>query len=132
MYCKNCGEPMNDNQAICLKCGVKTGEGDQYCSNCGNAVNPNAEVCLNCGVALKKAEAKNETAYLNGQDKVVMILICLFLGGFGVHNFMMGETKKGIFRIVMSFVCGIGGILALIDLIKIATGSYKVDPEKLV
>ena len=35
MYCRNCGEPMNDNQAICLKCGVKVGAGTRYCANCG-------------------------------------------------------------------------------------------------
>jgi len=44
----------------------------------------------------------------------------------------MGETKKGVFKIVMTFLCGIGGILALIDLIKIAVGSYVADPTKLV
>lgn len=129
MYCKNCGESMNDNQAICLKCGVKTGEGTSYCANCGNAVEANADFCINCGTAIKKSGANGDLA---GQDKVVMILICLFLGGLGIHNFMMGETKKGVFKIIMSFVCGIGGILALIDLIKIAMGTYVVDPDKLV
>ena len=128
MYCRNCGETMNDNQAICLKCGVKVGNGDAFCSNCGSATNSGADVCLNCGVSLKKASIGN----LNGQDKIVMILICFFLGGLGIHNFMMGETKKGVFKIVMSFVCGIGGILALIDLIRIAMDSYVVDPNKLI
>jgi len=127
MFCKNCGEQMNDNQAICVKCGVKVGEGTQFCANCGKEVAPNAEVCLNCGVAVKGAKDD-----LNGQDKIVMILICLFLGGLGIHNFMMGETKKGVFKIIMSFCCGIGGILALIDLVKIAMGKYVVDPTKLV
>ena len=127
MFCKNCGEAMNDNQAICIKCGVKVGTGNAFCENCGNALPENADVCMNCGVAVKKA-----SDYLNGQDKIVMILICLFLGGLGIHNFMMGETKKGIFKIIMSFCCGIGGILALIDLIKIAIGNYVVDPNKLV
>ena len=70
--------------------------------------------------------------YLNGQDKVVMILICLFLGGLGIHNFMMGETKKGIVKIVASFCFYLGGILALIDLVKILTDKYEVDPEKLI
>jgi len=119
---------MNDNQAICLKCGVKAGDGNKFCSNCGKEVNPNAEVCVSCGVSLKKQAAGN----LNGQDKIVMILVCLFLGSIGIHNFMMGETKKGIFKIIMCFVCGISGILALIDLVKIAMGTYVVDPNKLV
>ena len=127
MYCKNCGEVMNDNQAICIKCGVKTGSGNAFCANCGNTLAPNADVCMSCGVAVNKA-----TGDLNGQDKIVMILICLFLGGLGIHNFMMGETKKGVFKIIMSFCCGIGSILALIDLIKIAMGTYVVDPAKLV
>ena len=129
MYCKNCGEAMNDNQAICTKCGVKVGDCSSYCANCGSTVPANADVCMNCGVAIKKSGSKGD---LNGQDKVVMILICLFLGGLGIHNFMMGETKKGVFKIIMSLCCGIGGILALIDLIKIAMGSYVVDPEKLI
>ena len=127
MYCKNCGEILNDNQAVCVKCGAKVGDGNSFCANCANPVDPNAEVCMNCGVAVKKAAGN-----LGGQDKIVMILICLSLGGLGIHNFMMGETKKGIFKIVMSFLCGLGGILALIDLIKIAMGSYVVDPDKLI
>ncbi|MBO5852246.1 MAG: TM2 domain-containing protein [Clostridia bacterium] len=128
MFCKNCGEAMNENQAICIKCGVKTGDGNKFCWNCGKEVAENAEVCLSCGVAVKKENGE----YLAGKDKIVMILICFFLGGLGIHNFMMGETKKGVFKIILSFVCGIGGILALIDLIKIAMGSYVVDPDKLI
>lgn len=127
MFCKNCGVEMNDNQAICVACGVKTGVGDKFCANCGKELAPGASVCLNCGVAVKKAGGD-----LAGHDKVVMILVCLFLGGIGIHNFMMGETKKGVFKIIMSLCCGIGGILALIDLVKIAMGSYVVDPDKLV
>ena len=130
MFCKNCGESLNDNQAICLKCGVKTSDGRDFCANCGNAVNPNADVCLNCGVALKKAGATGD--YLNGKDKIVMALICFFLGGLGIHNFMLGETKKGVMKIVLSFCFYIGSILALIDFIKILTDKYVVDPTKLI
>lgn len=125
MYCKNCGEQMNDNQAICIKCGVKVGEGTSFCANCGKELAPGADVCLNCGVAVKKA-AGNYAGY----DKVVMALICFFLGGIGVHNFMMGETKKGIVKIVLSFCFGIGAILALIDFVRILTDKYEINPDK--
>ncbi|MBE7002279.1 MAG: NINE protein [Ruminococcaceae bacterium] len=127
MFCKNCGETMNDNQAICLKCGVKTGEGNAFCANCGNPVSADAAVCLNCGVAIKKSGAEGD---LGGKDKVTMALICFFLGGLGIHNFMMGETKKGVVKIILSLCCGIGGILALIDFIKILLDKYVVDPTK--
>ena len=124
MYCKNCGEQMNDNQAICLKCGVKTGQGNGFCANCGQPVAPEAEVCLNCGVAVKKA------GNFGKYDKVTIAVICFFLGGLGIHNFMLGETKKGIVKIVLSFCFGISEILALIDFIRILMDSYEVNPDK--
>ena len=131
MFCKNCGEALNDNQAICLKCGVKVGEGNQFCANCGQPLpDPQATVCLNCGVAIKNNNGTNSD-YLAGKDKMTMILICLFLGGLGIHNFMMGETKKGIMKIVASLCFYLGGILAIIDLVKIATDKYEVNPDKL-
>ena len=134
MFCKNCGQPMNDNQAICLHCGVKTGEGNHFCANCGNQLAEGAAVCMSCGVAVnaQAAQAIAGGNNLNGQDKVTMALICFFLGGIGIHNFMMGETKKGIFKIVMTLCFGIGCILALIDFIKILTDNYKWNPDKLV
>ncbi len=128
MFCKNCGQEMNDNQAICLNCGVKVGEGNAFCANCGKEIAADAAVCLNCGVAVKKAGGN-----LGGQDKIVMALICLFLGGIGIHNFMMGETKKGVLKIVLSVLCmGIGGIIALVDFIKILMDKYEVNPDKLI
>ena len=132
MYCTNCGEKMNDNQAICLKCGVETGKGKGFCANCGAALNENQAVCLSCGVAVKAAKpagTAEDANYLNGKDKVTMALVCFFLGGLGIHNFMMGESKKGVIKIVLSLLCGIGGILALIDFIKILMGTYKYDPN---
>ena len=125
MFCKNCGEQMNDNQAICIKCGVKAGEGTAYCANCGKDLAPGADVCLNCGVAVKKA-----TTGYGKYDKITIALICFFLGGLGIHNFMLGETKKGIVKIVLSFCFYIGSILALIDFIKILTDKYEVNPDK--
>ena len=127
MFCKNCGEPLADNQAVCVKCGVKTGDGNQFCQNCGKPVAPNADVCLACGVSVAQ---KPKAGDLNGKDQTAMGLIALFLGGFGIHNFIFGETKKGILKIVLSFCFGIGFILAVIDAVRIFSGSYTVDPEK--
>lgn len=134
MYCRNCGEEMNDNQAICLKCGVAKDSGNSYCPNCGKPVAENAAVCLSCGVAIKdeKKTGADDPNYLNGQDKLTIALVCFFLGGIGIHNFIMKENKKGITRIIASLCCGLGGILALIDFVKILMGTYVVDPTKLI
>ncbi len=131
MFCKNCGEAMNENQAICLKCGVKKGEGNAFCANCGAAMPAGAEICMNCGV---KKDG------LNGQNKWIMALIAFFIGEFGVHNFIMGETKKGVLKIVLSvagvITCGITTIVCAvfkwIEIIKILMDTYSVDPEKYI
>ena len=136
MYCRTCGAEMNENQEVCLSCGVPKNIGKGFCPNCGKEVPENATICLGCGISL--AEQKNEAApeaekknnKLGGQDKTVMILIALFIGGLGIHNFMMGETKKGIVKIVFSLCFYIGSILALVDFIKILTDKYEVNPDK--
>ena len=125
MYCRNCGEPMNDNQAICLKCGVAVGNGTAFCAKCGAHVNANAVACLSCGCKIAPEKAKQ----FNGQDKLTVALVCFFLGGLGIHNFIMGETKKGILKIVLTVLCGIGWIWALIDFVKILTDNYVPDPS---
>lgn len=109
-----------------------------FCKNCGTQLQPGQNNCANCGAPVNVAPVNQapvqnkKSSNLNGQDKTTMALVCFFLGGIGIHNFMMGETKKGIFKIGMSLLCGIGGILALIDFVKILTDSYQYDPEKLV
>ncbi len=126
MYCRNCGQEINENQAICLECGVKKGDGRKFCQNCGKPVEENATVCMNCGVAIKKP------INFGNYDKITIALICFFLGGIGIHNFILGENKKGIVKIVASLCCGLGEILALIDFIRILLDKYEVDPEKLI
>lgn len=144
MYCKSCGEPLNDVQTICLKCGCQVGTGDRFCANCGKELAPNAAACLNCGAASnfgkKKssgiADSLRSTGSADdwcpaGKDKIVCILLAFFLGGLGVHNFYLGETKKGLVRLLTSWI-GVGFILALIDFIKMLMGSYEVNPDAFI
>ena len=56
------------------------------------------------------------------QQKVVMLLVCWFLGGLGIHRLMMGYDNWWQ-QLVASFVCGLGFLWALYDLIQIATGN---------
>jgi TM2 domain-containing membrane protein YozV len=56
------------------------------------------------------------------QSKVVMMLVCWFLGGLGIHRLMMGYGNWWL----MLLTLGGCGIWTLIDLIKIATGSMKM------
>jgi|TARA_B100001971_G_C17916851_1_gene395698 TM2 domain-containing membrane protein YozV len=51
----------------------------------------------------------------------MLAIICLFLGGLGIHRFMVGKTGTGI---LMLFTLGGVGIWALIDLIQILKGKF--------
>ncbi len=62
------------------------------------------------------------------KSKLVAVLLCFFLGGIGIHDFYLGYTKNGIIKIVLSCCTGVGGsIWALIDFIRLLTGSLNVD-----
>lgn len=52
-----------------------------------------------------------------GADKKVLSgVLGIFLGGFGVHRFVLGDTKGGIIRIVITLVtCGFGSLLGLVE-----------------
>ena len=40
----------------------------------------------------------------------------IFLGGFGVHKFVLGYNKEGIIQIVVTLVtCGFASIIGLIE-----------------
>lgn len=50
------------------------------------------------------------------------LLLCIFLGGLGIHRFYSGHIGLGILYLLTGGVFGIGW---LVDLIMIATKSYK-------
>ena len=94
-----------------------------FCSNCGAQIDDKAVVCVKCGSPtpnFKSTPAVNNTA--EGYDWLTTLLLCFFVGAFGVHNFY---TKKTGIAIVQLLTLGGCGIWALIDLIMIVTGSYK-------
>jgi TM2 domain-containing membrane protein YozV len=49
------------------------------------------------------------------KSRVVFILLAIFLGAFGVHNFYAGYVGRGIAQLLLTFfTCGYGAILVFI------------------
>ena len=60
MYCKNCGEQLNENGGFCPNCGIYAGNGNQYCDVCGTKTSQGDSFCGNCGAPLKKGQTYGE------------------------------------------------------------------------
>lgn len=81
------------------------------------------------------AQSHNSNSKRGGGDQIVALLLCFFLGMLGIHSFYLGNTKKGIWQLVMFlvgwltffFIIGIFilaalGIWVLIDFIRLIIG----------
>lgn len=53
------------------------------------------------------------------KDWLTTLLLCIFLGGLGVHRFFTGHTGTGVAQLLTLGGCGIW------DLIMIATGQFR-------
>lgn len=128
MYCRNCGNQMDDAAVVCVSCGVPAGQGANYCKNCGQQTMPGATVCTNCGAEAKVVNPAEQ------KSKLAAGLLGIFLGAFGVHNFYLGYTGKAVAQLLISVLSCftlaiVSEIWGLVEGIMLLTGSIAVDGQ---
>jgi len=103
-----------------------------FCRKCGKEVPADAAFCPSCGTPVRTTAmgpgyepGKTVSPY----SRLAALLLCLFLGGLGVHRFYVGKVGTGV---AMIFTLGGLGIWALIDLIMIIVGSFTDSNGKFV
>ncbi|MBR6072941.1 MAG: NINE protein [Bacilli bacterium] len=122
-FCTNCGAPLEDGKE---------------CTSCGNGTKKATEVKVEEKNNESKANNTTSTSTNSGaKNKVAaIVLACPFLiGGFGIHNFYLGYTNKGIAQLLLTLVgwilCGLGPVVAwiwaLVDFIQLLSGSISTD-----
>jgi TM2 domain-containing membrane protein YozV len=93
-------------------------ENEKFCTECGNVINVKAEICPKCGV---RQPGINSTPVKDNRW-LTCVLLCWFLGIFGVHRFYLGKTGTGIIQLI---TLGGFGIWWLIDFVMIITGNFE-------
>lgn len=130
VYCRNCGEPMDPQAAMCVKCGFKKGTGNNYCQHCGCQVKTGQEVCLNCGF---KLDGVSSGGSVSEDQRILCGIIAILFGSLGIHNFILGEWKKGVLHIIL-FVLAIPAIVSaiwgIVEGVRILNRSYEVNSDK--
>lgn len=67
---------------------------------------------------------------ISPKSGMTALLLCIFLGGLGIHRFYVGKAGSGIVQLLTLGLCG---IWSLVDLIMIACGNFTdADGKKLV
>ena len=131
MYCRNCGQQIDDLAAVCIHCGVAVGNGKKFCHNCGFEHPEGAAFCQNCGVDLRSAAEQRQAATNpNEKSKLVAGILGILLGYLGVHNFYLGYNNRAVVQLLLTvFGCGIGAVASwiwgLVEGICYLTGNEK-------
>ena len=132
MYCRNCGNQIDDRAFVCVKCGLRPHDGFNHCQTCGKETQPGAILCVHCGGQLSVPQAQRKA----GSDKKLIAGICgILLGALGVHKFILGYTGAGVVMLTISVIgffltCGIApSLVAIIGLVEGIIYLTKTDEE---
>ena len=134
--------------AFCSNCGAPLDGGVKFCPNCGTTVgteagqtNPNQGSYYANGQTQPPVQNnyynQNMDGMISTKSRLAALLLCLFLGGLGIHRFYAGKVGSGIGMIVLLIIgaatswlgVGIALIVALyiwvlVDFIMICVGSF--------
>ena len=59
---------------------------------------------------------QNPSPIYRDNKKVLAGVLAIMLGSFGIHKFILGQTKEGVLQILMSFFsCGLASVIPFVE-----------------
>lgn len=145
--CMHCGALKNTGISYCSKCSTPL-RGATVCPSCGTSLNkttpPHASnmnenhYTAGKGDGYDQVNANNKTfnqkptiIYEGAEKKkMVALMLAIFLGALGIHNFYLGYHAKGVRQILFTLIFHqIGYIWGWIDAYKIYNGTLNTDSD---
>ncbi|MEI8202378.1 MAG: zinc ribbon domain-containing protein [Bacteroidota bacterium] len=103
MYCKNCGNQVNEKAIACTQCGCNPQIGTSYCKECGASTKERQLVCINCGVSLKHSNKKDNAkslVFFKNNDYLLPVISLLI----SVLSFLLWNKEGQISFFVLECV----------------------------
>lgn len=94
MFCANCGMQLPDSANHCTHCGAATGVATPAYAAGAPPPPPNY------------GHAPPAAGYAVQKSRVAYILLGLFLGGLGIHNFYAGYAGRGVAQLLITLLIG--------------------------
>ncbi len=60
-------------------------------------------------------ESWNEATNNGENKKLIAGILAIVIGGLGIHKFILGYNKEGVLQILLSFLCGVGAIIGIVE-----------------
>lgn len=124
LFCPNCGSQIISNQRFCDRCGTDLSNViNQSQPATGNQYNqpPTSENSSYFTTAGSNVPPKPKDPNPSEKSGVVALVLLIFVGYLGVHQFYVGKIGMGILYLCTGGLFGIG---IIIDFIKILTGDF--------
>lgn len=102
----------------------------RYCHACAAVLDARAEICPRCGVRQHNAPTGGLATTPSGRSRIAAALFALFLGGFGVHKFYLGQVGMGVvyllfcWTLIPAIIGFIEGIILLTQTDQAFAGKY--------
>lgn len=107
--CPHCGqhfeveEELTGRSVECSSCGkpftISAPEPTKRCPMCGEEILAVAKKCRYCGEYLDDSNQP-----VQKKSRAVFILLGLFFGGLGIHNFYIGRTSTGLWEALIGVI----------------------------
>lgn len=146
VYCKNCGNALEEGANFCMKCGTKVVSGTEapvpaavsdsrredrvrlwLSTNASKLPEAQLHILKDKLMAMSDADFER-ISYVSLTDPTLMLIISIFFGMLGVDRFALGDIGLGVGKLL---TCGGVYIWWIVDLFHIMDATKEKNMQKL-